>query len=99
MKILFLLLLPLLLIGCSAAGRSNVRTALEAALTLQQIACVFSSALTDAPALAKACEVADDLAPVLTPVIRNLIEQREGARRAGVSWRPLTDAGVQDGAP
>jgi hypothetical protein len=73
--------------SCALFTAKNARTALDAL----QLACVFQSLVTDEKALADACGVADDMLPVL----RNLVAQREGARRAGVSWaRPHADAGL-----
>jgi hypothetical protein len=65
---------------------------IEAALTASQIACIATSTLTDAPALAAACAVDKALVPALLPVIENLIAQREAAAKAGVLWHG--DAGA-----
>lgn len=74
-------------IGCSHQQAKDVR---DAALTLAQIACVFSSTITDEAIVAKTCGIVDKL-----PFVRNLIGQREGARRAGVVWT-TPDAGAGD---
>jgi len=79
-SVLFAALLALLPMACSLFTPRNAKSVLSAT----SIACIFASRITDAPALAKACDVADDLIPLL----RDLIGQREGARAAGVGWRP-----------
>ena len=86
------------LTACSPAAQQDANSALDGALTGAQIACVFGSLLTDAPALAKACKIADALLPSLIPILQGLIRQREGARKAGVVWAvPISDAGISDG--
>ncbi len=70
---------------CSAANRRTANGALDVA----QLACIFASELTDENAVAEACAIERELAPV----IRKLIAQREAARRAGVQWDHAKDAG------
>jgi len=74
-----------LCLGCSAA---NQRTA-NGALDVAQLACIFASELTDENAVAEACAIERELAPV----VRRLIAQREGAKRTGVRWDGAKDAG------
>jgi len=71
-------------VGCGL----DAKTVAKDALSVTQIACVFASALTDDAAVAEACKI--DKA--LTPLLRDLIGQREGAKRAGVSWDAGADA-------
>lgn len=73
--------------GCHLLTKERARTALDA----MQIACVMSSFVTDEKAVAEACDVADDMLPVL----RDLIGQRDAARSVGVRWGDaLDDAGA-----
>lgn len=78
--------------SCSLFTKKNANSAIDAIT----IGCVMSSTLTDESAVADVCDVAHDLLPIL----RDLIGQREAAKRAGVSWggHPYRDAGA-DGAP
>ncbi len=73
--------------GCALFTGKNIRSALDAV----QIACIFESQITDEKQLADACAIAQDLIPIL----RNLVGQREAAKRSGVSWHrdPVSDAG------
>lgn len=73
--------------GCHLLTRQNAKTALDAV----SIACIATTALTNEAEVAKACELADDL----LPVIRNLIGQREAAKRSGYAW-PGSDTGAPD---
>lgn len=82
--LIFMMAIP----GCSLFTKENAKSALDAA----QIACVFGTELMDEHAVADACGIARDLIPVL----RNLIGQREAARRVGVRWPGTADGG---GAP
>jgi hypothetical protein len=66
------------LAGCSYFTPQNVKTALDAT----ELACVFSSELTDSKAVAEACKI--DAA--LVPVLEQLIAQRDAARKQGVKW-------------
>jgi hypothetical protein len=72
--------------ACSVFTRENAKSALDAI----QVACVMSSTITDEKEVADACGVARDLIPVL----KNLIGQREAARRSGVHWGRSLDAGA-----
>lgn len=76
--------------GCALFTQKNARSVLDAV----QIACVFESTITDEPALADACGIAHDLLPLL----RQLVGQREAAKRAGVGWKRESDAGTGDAA-
>ncbi len=80
-----LLVLPLSVTSCALFTTKNVKSV----LSVTQIACIFASAITDAPQVAKVCDVADDM----IPLVRDLIGQREGAKKAGVVW------GADGGAP
>lgn len=75
--------------GCALFTPKNAHSVLDGA----QIACVFGTELIEEKAVADACNIARDLFPIL----RNLIGQREGAKRSGVRW-PGPDAGVSDAA-
>jgi hypothetical protein len=66
------------LAGCQYFTPQNIRTALDAT----QLACVFSSELTDSKAVADACQIDQALVPVLD----KLLEQRDAARKQGVTW-------------
>lgn len=77
------------LVGCGAT-KQDARDATKAVMDAKDIACVFGSFVVDEHALAKVCHVADSLAPV----IRDLIGQREGARRSGVFWPSSSDGGA-----
>lgn len=80
--------------GCSLLTKRNAKTVLDAAA----FACVWGNALTDESAVADACGIAR----TLIPVIRDLIGEREAAKRAaasraGVHWTgPSVDAGPAD---
>lgn len=74
------------LTACTLFGKREAQSALDAV----QIACIFQSSVTDESALADACAIAKDL----LPVVRQLIGQREGAKRAGVRWGGVRDAGT-----
>lgn len=95
--------IPTLTINCTPAQQKEIKavtSATAAVLSDAQIACVFASALTDAPALAKACSIVDN-ADKLLPLITQLVGQREGAKKAGVTWRTVTttsDAGIMSDA-
>lgn len=69
------------LLGCGLTAR-DAKNASNSVLDAAQLACVFASALTDEAAVVEFCKI--DRA--LTPVIRDLIGQREGAKRVGVVW-------------
>lgn len=73
--------------GCALFTKKNVHSVLDAT----QIACVFGTELIEEQAVADACDVARDLLPIL----RNLIGQREGAKKSGVRWGVTLDAGAQ----
>lgn len=81
-----LLTLSLILPACK-----GVRTALDVAdvvLSAKDIACLEDgegSRFTDAKEAATACKIANATAPLLD-LIRNLIGQREAAKRAGFVW-------------
>lgn len=75
--------------GCALLTPKNAHSVLDAT----QIACVFGTELVEEKTVADACNIARDLLPIL----RNLIGQREGAKRSGVRW-PGSDAGVRDAA-
>lgn len=75
---------PVLVSGCSLFTAKNAKSVLDAA----QLACLFASTLTDAPAVLEACRIDAEL----TPVVRQLLAQRDGARKAGVVWS--ADAGA-----
>lgn len=79
--------------GCSIFTKKNANSALDAV----QIACVFGTEVIEEEAVADACGIAREL----IPVIRNLIGQREAAKRAGVRWGQTLDGGVpfEAGAP
>ncbi len=81
-----LAVLSLTAIVACAALTHTLKTALDSA----DIACVFRSRITDAPALAKFCGLAEPLIPVL----RDMIGQREGALQSGVAWPSASDAGT-----
>lgn len=95
-------LLPVVFVFCGAllvasaqpaCSADQNRRIIDAGLSVAQIACVFASDLTDAPALAQACGVIRS--PEFDAILRRLIAQREGARKAGVRWVPLElDGGV-----
>lgn len=68
----------LLLTGCSLFTSKNANTVLDGA----QLTCVFNSAVTQEQELAKVCDVAQELIPLL----RKLVAQREASRKVGVSW-------------
>jgi len=75
--------------ACSAAQN---RQAVDAGLSVAQIACVFAQQATDSAVVATACGIVSD--PALEALIKRLVSQREAAKRAGVSWEPLpVDAG------
>ena len=75
--------------GCTPAGQQTAKTVTNAALTVAQIACLFASAETTDTTVASVCGISNDL----LPVVRQLIGQREGAKKVGVTWTP-TDAGA-----
>ena len=76
--------------GCASWTKQDTKAAEQAGLSLAQIACVFGSVLTDAPALAEACAIDKSLSPVL----EQLIGQREAAKRQGVHYMaPAADGG------
>jgi hypothetical protein len=79
-----LLIVPLSVTSCALFTPKNVKSA----LTIAQISCIFATTLTDAPEVARVCGVADDL----IPVVRDLVGQREGARKAGVVWHAAAGA-------
>lgn len=60
------------------------------ALEAEQIACIFNSTITNDQELATLCHIAEPL----LPLVRQLVGQREGARRAGVSWGATADGGT-----
>lgn len=64
--------------GCDRSAGQNARTALDAI----DLACVFNSTVTNEEELARICGIAKPLLPLL----RQLIGQREGAKRSGVRW-------------
>lgn len=68
--------------GCSLT-RQEAKDVTKKALSVLDLACIFASSIVDEGALAKACGIADDL----TPLLRELVGQREAARKAGVTWR------------
>jgi len=84
MKLGLIVALSFLLIACAA-----LHTAAKTALDASDLTCVFGSELTDADALADFCKFAKPLVPLL----RDLIGQREAAKRAGVMWPGARDAG------
>lgn len=75
--------------GCSLLTKRTAKTVLDAAA----LACVFQSEVTDESAVADACDIAREL----IPIVRNLIGQREAAKRSGVRWSSTAaDAGATD---
>jgi hypothetical protein len=72
--------------GCALFTPKNAHSVLDAV----QIACVFGTELVDEQKVADVCGVARDL----LPIIRNLIGQREGAKRSGVRWPDAADGGA-----
>lgn len=92
------ILILVLAVSCSPAQQRTARTVLDAALTAKEIACVFRSTLTSVPELGRACEIADERLPLLTPVLRNLIGVRAAGASAGARWESLEeDGGSPDG--
>jgi hypothetical protein len=81
--------------GCSSTPL-QIQNIENAVLSAEQVACIFASSITDAPALAKACNIADAVLPTLLPLIEKLIGQREAAKRAGAPW-PSTPTSTLDG--
>lgn len=72
--------------GCALFTKKNANSALDAI----QLGCVFASTIDDESKLADACGIARDLIPLL----RDLVGQRNAARKAGVSWgHPYRDGG------
>ena len=88
-----------LLIGSAALVPSNAscnpqiaRTVLHAAaLTAENLDCIFGDAETDPVKQAKNCHL-EDSGPEIFRAIENLIGARDAGRRAGVAWKPLSDA-------
>lgn len=73
----------MLLDNCGGVwARQDAKNLANDVLTIAQIACVFASTLTDEKLVADACRIDK----TLTPVLRELIGQREGSRKAGVTW-------------
>lgn len=79
--------------GCGMT-KQEAKDVTKKTLSVLELACIFASTLTDESAVADACGIAKDL----TPLIRNLVGQREGAKRSGVMW-PVEDAGASLHAP
>ena len=77
-KFIACVIASLAIAGCSLFTAQNAKTALE----VSQIACVFATELTDAAAVATACQIDQEL----VPVIQQLISEREAAKKAGVHW-------------
>ena len=69
--------------GCALFTKDNANSALDAI----QLGCIFGSELVEEKALADACNIANDL----IPVIRKIVAQREAAKKSGVYWN--ADAG------
>jgi hypothetical protein len=90
-------LLPALILSATMIGAAALpgcsllspKQAAKSALDAAAITCIFASSSDDADALSKICGVAKDL----IPLIRELISQRNGARKAGVVWQ-ASDAGA-----
>ena len=76
--------------SCALFTRQNAKTVLDAA----QVACVMSSFIVDAGALAKVCDVAEEMMPTL----REMIAMRQGAQKAGYKYGDALHAG-DAGAP
>lgn len=85
--------LSLTQVSCTPQAKSAANGALSAV----ELACIFSSYETDPSTLSQICGVARDM----IPIVRQLIGQREGARRAGVAWRASVapDAGTDASSP
>ena len=82
------------IIACSRQQARDAANITEAALSPAQLACVFASNEIDARLLATTCKIVQGLDKLL-PVLRELIGQREGARRAGVRWSYEPDSGTR----
>lgn len=74
-----------LILGCSGLTQQQVNTITKGLLSESQLACVMSSTLTDSQALATVCGIDQ----ALVPVLQQLIGVREGAKRAGVQYKPV----------
>jgi hypothetical protein len=81
-------------LSCTTACTPQARSAVtDVMLDATQIACIFRSEITDDASVAKICNIA----PKLLPLIRELVSQREAAKRAGYRWQLPVDGGVPDG--
>lgn len=85
--------------GCTPQQAKDAHDAADAALNITQLACMMNGLggfLTDSEAVAKVCNIA----PKLLPVISDLIGVRDAARKSGVTWKGsgLSDAGVAPSA-
>lgn len=70
----------------------------RAALSATEIACIFTSPLTNAQAVTDVCKIEKTVAPVLLPEIERMIATREAAAKAGVTWYSIkVDAGAPEG--
>lgn len=72
---------PFALVGC--ANPPPAKTVVQDVLTSAQIACVFLQALTNAPEVATACGIDSKM----TPLVEQLIGQREAAKKSGVQFK------------
>ena len=74
--------------GCTPGAQAEAKTIVSEVLSVSAIACIFASQLTDSPAVMQACAIDSRFAPL----VQQLIAQREGAKKAGVTWS--ADAGA-----
>jgi hypothetical protein len=83
--------IALALAACTA---QDAKTATQDALSAAQLACIFSTTLTDSKAVADACQIEGALAPIVS----QLLEERDAARSAGKMWNQPYDAGAYEAA-
>lgn len=75
--------------SCALFTKENAKSVMSAS----EMICIFNSTILEEDKLADVCGVTKELLPIL----RNLIGQREGAKRAGVHW-PSADGGASTDA-
>lgn len=77
-------------IACS--NPPSAKTVKDDALTAADLFCVATSTFLDVAAVSEACHIVDS--PAVRDVLRNLIGQREAAKRAGFVWPAMADGGA-----
>lgn len=88
----FALFILITVLSCKAA-----LPFIRAALTASEIACIFTSPLTNAQAVADVCAIEKSIVPLLLPEIERMIATREAAAKAGVTWYSIkVDAGAPE---